>query len=422
MFSKKINMAVAFVAVLGTDLAAMQITVPYEPGFAAKNPKKINVAKSLVVAGGVCTLGAYVQKDKPSLLVLAGLGVGAFAVSYFYNNKYNGPQLVDSLLTNPQQSLNDIYKTRHEFDAEAQKEDLENEKDILKLTNKIDILVQKYEQKCPIFFFGECNSGGFFPCVFTRSLNPSYRKSFEGRVSKDLLSKINSRQNTQDSVVYTSFGCGGALSEMIILTKVLAKKPDACLDIHLIEGNNICYVKVIDYLNRLREITAQQKSFNADDVLLGNYIKSVIPEKEKKEKTEDELKLQIISNSLTIQKKYQQGIAWLTKTFPNARLSLYIHDFTDSYLEYLDKHNLAHADVVAAADIQDDMSHMRKGPENYLTLCKKTLDNKPEALNVWLAKDNFEKVGITSLSLQEVEGAEKAEFNGLSVYVTSEKL
>lgn len=206
------------------------------------------------------------------------------------------------------------------------------------------------------------------------------------------------------------------------MAKTLAKKPKAHLAIHLIEGNNTPYVTAVDFLGFSREITINQKPLNFDNSLSEYKQFMVSMGEELGCMTDDELHIQLVSNCMRIQKKNEQILAWLTKTFPDAKLSLFIHDFTDNYFNYLDKHKLPYADVVSAADIQDEMSLLRDSVTNYAKLCTKTLEKKPSAYNVWLAKQGYEKVSINSLSLNDLQGSEKIDLNGLSVYASIEEL
>ena len=349
-----------------------------------------------------------------SLLMVSGIELTAMEIA--------SPRLIDSLLNDPGQTIKSIYATRNEFTEQAKQEGLDKEKNVTKLLASLGSLSQQYEQKCPIFFLGECtDANDWFPCVFTRSLNPFYRKRFEEKVSQSLIEKITSNQ-IPGPINYTSFGCGGALPEMVILTKVLAQKPDACLNIHLIEGNNICYVSAVDHLNILREITPNQQLFTFDDKTIDNYIQIVKEKDGITDHDDNDIKVQLAENCFEVHKKYKQMITWLTQTFPHAKLSLFVHEFTDSYLDYLDKHNLSHADVVAAADIQDEMSYLRGGPKNYVKLCAKTLEKNKLASNAWLSKNGCENVAICSLSLLASEGAEKMDIDNLSVYSVDQKL
>lgn len=401
---------------------AMKIVDPYE----ARNVSSpvVNVVKSLLVAGGTCALGACVQRalEKPvSLFSLAAFGIVGGVVGYIYYDSCSHPELIDVLLTNPVVGLTNIYATNEKFCNELRQDGLEDEKNVLRLMERFEFFIKKYEQENPLFLLGECTQNGFFDCVFTRSINPSYREKFEKRVSQKLIEKISSNKQDEGAISYTSFGCGGALSEVIILAKALAKQPDAHLIIHLIEGNNIPYVTAADFLGVSREIKINQKSLNFDDKLT-EYKQFMVSKGEEIECTDNDLHIRLVSNCIKIQKKNEQILTWLTNTFPDAKLSLFIHEFTDNYFNYLDKHKLPYADVVSTADIQDEMSLLRGSVTNYAKLCIKTLEKKSNACNVWLAKDSCEKVSINSLSLINSQGAEKIDLNGLSVYALTEAL
>jgi hypothetical protein len=412
MLLKKINISLTFVMVLSANINAIQtspkynekeITSPYKPGFAARHHEAINTGKSLLVAGGTCALGALASGglgiSAGPILVSGGLGIRAFALSYLYHKRYNRQELVDSLLINPLQALDHMTGTENEFLAEVEKRDLINEKDMLKHVKQFELLAQKYEKKSPLLFFGECTDF----CWATRWKNPHYRNNFENQVSKNLVTKIESTKEAKETpITYTSFACGGALSEIIILTKTLAKKPNAHLTIHLIDLNHEHYVSFAKECGLSREINVGQTPIDFPHQLIDfphhqlNETIKKIPKKSwfsgffSTKNNDDEIKDTIFRDYFCTQKKYQHAIGWLTKTFPQAKLSLFIHDSTDSYLTYLDEHNLPHADVISAADFQDDIGSDTKAVNKYATLCSATENKKPNYNNTWLgvfAKD-----------------------------------
>ena len=331
-----------------------------------------------------------------------------------------------SLLVDPLRNLRVMNGVKDQFYAEVDYERLENELNIPILTSRLEQLFNKYEQECPLFMVDECTTEGEYnnedncnPCLFSREHN-SYRTEFEEMVSKKLVEKISLSHNRQEPINYTSFGCGDAFLETIIIAKALMHKPDACLNIHFIEGANRPYTSAADYLNVSREINTNQHMLNFGDRL--NAYAQQIKNKEKLNDSVDEVQSQIVYTSLLVQKKRQQILSWLTKIFPEAKLSLSLHDIVDNYFTYLDKNNLPHADVVAAADIQDWQSIMRKSVTHYVTLCTKTLEKKPDSCNVWLAKDPRDQVSIDCIAAQKTNGARTINLNGLLVYATAQKL
>jgi hypothetical protein len=335
-------------------------------------------------------------------------------------------EMVPYFLIDPVQALYVINSVKAKFYAAIDTEDLEKELNIPKLTSRLEELFDEYDKQSPLFMFDECtveseygNEQNASPCLFSRKCN-LYRQNFEECISRKLAEKKIAHQHLQVPVNYTSFGCGGAFSDLITITKVLLQEPDAHLIIHLIDGTHLPYTGAADYLNVSREITVDQKVLNFGDTL--NVYAQHVKNKEQLPDSVSEVESHIVYTSFLVQKQYQQMIRWLTKTFPESKLSLFIHSLTESYFDYLDVHNLPHADVVSAADIQDWMSLMRRGVISYVTLCIKTLEKKPDSCNVWLAKDPHDKVTIDFISANKTDGARTINLNDYCVYATAEDL
>jgi hypothetical protein len=329
-------------------------------------------------------------------------------------------------ITNPIEVIDGIRKTMREFSAEVQKL-AGDEKTFLK---SLALLMQKYEQQCPFFLLNECRAE---MCWASRKFNPHYRDSFEEQISNYLVAKTHSNNNV---VMYTSFASGDAFPEMVILAKTLAKKPDAHITIHLIDSNYKEYVALKNYFGLSREIIVDQGVTDCIDTLDRNTLDEYIKQRREKENnirlTDEQFRVAILNNYCITQKRFQQLKGWLAQTFPKARLSLFLHDSVEHYFEYMDKHNLPYADVIAAADIQIDKGMMPVSQrledylgmgiiEDYATLCTKTLEKKPDCYNAWLAIDagNAE---IFSFSPKEVKNAKKIDLgNGTFGYLVTVK-
>lgn len=74
-------------------------------------------------------------------------------------------------------------------------------------------------------------------------------------------------------------------------------------------------------------------------------------------------------------------VRWLRDTFPNAEISLALHESVSSYRKYIEKYNISAADVVSAIDLEDEESIKNKAVAAYIELCEKTLQDNPEASN-----------------------------------------
>ncbi len=401
MVTKKLSFFICSSILLLSFIAplnSMQVTQPYTPGMCAQYPTTTKIGTSLAVAGvaAALTVGSQKEVSSDSLKASLVVAIPVFCGSYLYQKILHKPNILDVLLTNPQSALDQIYQTRELFKNEALSQGLDKEMDTTILTQKTRNLVEKYEQKCPLLFVGECTTSY---CVFTRSNNPHLRAAYETKVSALLLEKI---QLNQGRVVHSAhFACGGALSDLVIVTKTLAQKPDAHVHIHLIDGNHTSYVACQDFFGNSHEIKDDQSS--ADNNRIQEYIdhlKTTAPN-EVKDKSDEQLKKQLIESNLIDAIKYQQLIKWLHYTFPGANISLSIHSIKDNYISYIEKNNIPYADVVTTADIQDGMSLLRYSPYNYAQLCAKILQHNPSSRNIWLGHNNKDAVGLFTISLED---------------------
>jgi hypothetical protein len=334
------------------------------------------------------------KKINVLVVILVVLSVQLVAMELIVSRQFT---TAHDFLKDSVKSLDEMNTIKDEFYAAVDKEKLESELDLPHLKNRLQLLFNEYEQKCPLFMIDECtdeadDGQNGFPCLFSRNCN-DYRNSFEERISQKLVEKIN---QATGSVTYTTFGCGGAFLELNAITKALMQCPRAHVNMHCIEGYNQSYIGAAGYLKITQEITLGQKMFDFGDTF-DSYAEQ-IKKQEKLPDSVDEIKSQVVYTSYLVQKKYQQMLAWLTKTFSEAKLSLFIHNIVNNYLTYLEIHNLPHADVVSAADIQDWVSMQNKAVSSYVLLCIKTLEKKPDSCNVWLAKDPRNVVAINTVS------------------------
>jgi hypothetical protein len=404
MLSKK-NVVFGFLAIVAIEqIDAMQITTRYEPGFVAKNSQAINIGKSLLCAG--CTYGLTVYGASETFLSM-GLSASALVASYCYGMRYNRLVLVDSLLIDPRESFKDMQRVHDAYFEHVKQTYLYGEMDAGMLTNELNRLSQQYEQKCPLFLVDECSSikKEKFSSVLSRNFNHVYKKCFEEKVSQHLVEKIISQQNVCRAISYVNVSCGGSLSALVILTKVLAERPNAWLHVHCIEDDNDHYVAVADLLGVSRAITSNQQALNCNDDKFEAYvqgIKLLVPF------TEAEVRGMLVYDCCTVGKKYTQMIKWLSHTFPKAKLSLLVHESCKSYFDYVNKHSLAVADVLSAVDIEDKISCHRTGcSHNYVKLCAEILKKNANASNVYLLENEEAEAIISWASLSPIDGADE---------------
>jgi hypothetical protein len=272
------------------------------------------------------------------------------------------------------------------------------------LTKIYTSLTEKYEHIFPLFLLNECtkeigNTETNDNCLLSRTYKPHYRNCFEKHASNLLIEKLQKSPN--QPVTYTSFGCGGAFQDLIIITKALIQQPKALLTIHLIDGVNTPYTSAVDFLNHTHEIKVEQNfTFGSQLAEYEQYAR----DKEKHDPaiqnfTQEALKLQLLDLCLSTQAKYKQFLSWLNKQFSQATISLYVHNQASNYCNFINENKCSHADVVTTVDIDDETSKETHSIQDYTALCLTTLTNNPTSVNAWLRKTNENSVGISAISL-----------------------
>lgn len=370
-----------------------QITTPYEGSIAAQHPALTKTIKSLVVglsAAAVTYCGQKLLNIEPNAKFTGS--VGAFSSLAYYFSNQNKPDLVDALLYDQQTALNYAQKIKRKLEKDGAEKKLNDPINAATAHRQIKELAQKYERDCPFFLLSECSQFGCYPCPLSRTYQPKYRNTFETKAVSLLLTQLNVNQRQTN---YTSFASGWGFQDLVILTKTLAKKPDANLAIHLIDIHNTKYVNFTESLNR-RQIT---KDFNVD----------VTPLMEQNSKIDINLLNDIRKNYISLEIANKQILSWLTKTFPNAQITLHIHENAQGYLNFLNKHNMEYPDVVATADIQDQVSLDNQAISDYKNLCVQTLQKKPTSDNVWLAHNTYKTASIITMNMKETSDAEEQE-------------
>jgi hypothetical protein len=325
-----------------------------------------------------------------------------------------------SLIADPVQYLNTINTSWDMFREETYMLEATHQHDLANLTQKYKELIRKHEQICPLFFLNECTKeeGNIQlnnNCLLSRTYKPHFRKMFEEYTSHLLIEKIQTSPTTP--VIYTGFGCGGAFQDLMIITKALMQQPQALLTIHLIDGETMPYVSAVNFLGYSREIKIDQ-IFN-----FGSRLTEYEQHARNKEKHDPEIQRmshQQLEQELTLlctdkEAKYKQFLSWFMRKFPLSHVSLYIHDHIFNYYDFIEKNNLAHADVVTTADIDDDESLKYESINHYANICLKTLNAKPTAKTAWLKKIDNDNVAILKSLLPKTKNATKIYFDGIQL-------
>lgn len=394
------------------------ITRPYSPAFADRYPVVWGLIKT-----GMCTTAAYClascQETVPTCgIVAGGLVVGGTmsAVSYA-RNKY---RFLNSLLLNPIAACNTIYKTHAAYgqalDRKVKEENLSSDEAQQRAVPIVLKLINSYEKICPVYFLGECVREDWWYCVLSRRFEPLYRESFEQNVVKTLLACLDSK--AERPVQYVGFGCGGAFQDFVIAVKTLAQKPDASLAIHLIDRKYTPCVACLGLLSDSHQIVPK--------IPIDYYrIMPLVKQRYKdewgaKDLPDVQFENAVIGESIRIEVRAKQFVSFLQKTFPRAHVELFLHSDKQDYLEYIEKHGSRYADVISAADIQDEMSLLTRGPLDYGLLCQRVLQQNPESRNYWLSR--WQNVTIEQLSLTESTNSKREKFDNVDLYVSSEIL
>ncbi len=306
-------------------------------------------------------------------------------------------KLVALLTIDSRKVLENVEQTRDRFYRELNSLDNGTNTELLFKT-----LLKKYEAECPIFMLGECNT----QCGLTRKHWPQYRAAFEERTSLLLLEKLQPGQ----TVHYAAFASGDLFQDLVVLSKTLKMKPDASIVINIVDNNLTPYVYCRDVSSTTREVqenyTLQTQPIRREIIEHARKVWSAA-------KFDDNSIIEEISNEcLNRETLLKQFLVTLKRNHPQANLTLFVHDSAQSYLDYIDKNQLPYPDVIATADIQDELSAMRGAAESYVSLCIKVLQKKPNASNVWLAHNYYvaNSAYLQSLSLEESTDAAKEAF------------
>lgn len=372
--------------IVGSDLV---VTKPYEPSLAVTCPL-VKMAGAAVVAAGLGVAAQHtISGTSDSKLLPLGLACAAAGAAKMHHSYRTC--LLDLLLTDPQKALGRTKKVSDAYSKEAKAELEHPTSDVVVLFKQI---VKKHEKNCPVFLLGECTGEDGGACCLSRAYCSKYRDQYELRVRDSLLEKL---QKSDDILQYVDFGSGGSFQTLVILARTLSKKPDSSLAVHLIDVKHTPYAVSRDTLQVNREVKLQ------DDYDLETIMPQLLQRSREewggKDQEDSELRNGILGGYNLIEERGKQMIGWLARTFPHAKLSLSLHESSQSYLNYLEKAGLPSPDVVSAADIQDEMSLMKGSMRNYGLLCRQALERKADSINWLLDKKSQTKGGLSQVSL-----------------------
>ncbi len=387
------------------------VTKPYKPGIRERYSTCYKATLTATCAlGGVCAYTNRANLGKTSCVLLGGASVA------YLHQMMRRRSLLDMLLTDPEAALDRAHAVGDKCAKEGER--------TAESPERTKNLINKFTQQYPIFLLGECTKEDWGHCLLSRRYESKYRQEFESRVVRSLRNKA---QLLERPVQYVGFGCGGIFQDHVILTKMLAQKPDAQLDVHLIDIKHIPYIKYRDLLDGMRSIDPQAP---ADPTSVMANLKRIVREDRAVPATmgDEELTRAIVNTCESIEAPARQSIAWLSKTFPHARLRLHIHDSMEGYYQHIERANIQSPDVIATADIQDEMSRRQSSTNDYAELCIRALQKNADADNIWLAKDAANTGAILmDIKIQEAPKSEKYDIklkdaSIVPAYITSQPI
>lgn len=376
------------------------ITKPHKPSLSSRYHTQFKAALTAIFAvGAVCVYANRQHLDKTSCAAL-----GCVSLSYVHQMTKK-QSLLDMLLTHPKAVLDSALALRYQCGEEEERTP--------ESPARAQNILNEFTKKNPLFLLGECTEQSGMHCLLSRRYEPKFRQEFESCVATSLNNKL---QSLNRPVQYVGFASGGMFQDLVILTKTLAAKPDARLDVHLIDRKYVAYVNCRDLLGNTRSIHPDIRT-NPTPVM--EDLKKIARSKGL-DISDEELTVALIKTCEECEAPARQSIAWLSKTFPQARLNFYLHDSSDSYAQYIKSTSTPKPDFIAAADMQDERSQV---VVDYAQLCAQN----PDADNMWLTRNNdYTGASLTSISLNETAGAEKEDIQvqgtSVPVYITTQPI
>lgn len=230
------------------------------------------------------------------------------------------------------------------------------------------MLVRQFQQRNPLFLLDECPNNDSDSCALNRKIYPQYRHAFE----QSVVNKIMHMQLVDNEPVqYVSFGSGGLFQDLMVIHKVLQKKPYANLAMHVIDIEYIPCVQMHDALGGNREVLP--------DVTEHPLVAAGAP-------CHSQIMHRTVICGLCIELMCKQFIQHLKKSFAQAQLSLRIYSDWKDYIDHIAQRNIPCADIIVAADIEDEHD---QAPKDFALLCKALSEKKPHASNILLAKSDY---------------------------------
>lgn len=390
----------------------MQVTQPYTVAYVpdcqeptiAQN-KQLPLGPLMVITGATSLTVAAVGSGP--CLNAVGATVAAFGATYIldiYKKWINTSSkalcapaeitLLDGLLSNPLRTLYYVNAIHHQCDLAFEESHLD-QLPIAVALSKYKNIITHYQKLCPFFLLFECftpadscldDLSDCLPvCTLNRREKNCYRAVYEKKVVDNLYQRLE--QNGSKKISLAIFGAGGLYQDLVILTKLLAKKPTAHIDMHIIDKGYVFYTNSCNTVARKKN--PKIDIYSPEHMLLGEKIEEYYKKKDlynNKDLIPAYHYIQL--QSLRLECHAKQYLTWLTTTFPGAQLSLSVYSDTKSFMQYLNDTKSAYPDLLTAADIEDESSVAQNAIADYVNLCVKTTQKNNNARNIWLSKYN----------------------------------
>lgn len=386
------------------------ITKPYVPSFVDRHNNAVNII-TWMGAGAVGAL-SLIKQDP----VYAATALCTAAYLWKYPRQL---RVVDSLLIDPANALKKANKGYVEFFYSINETGIQK-KSIETFHEEMKRLQLTGEKHSPIFLLNECTQKPFGPCFLSRTFDSKYRDYFNKKVCRKIISKLQK----QKSVHVVSFGAGELFHDLQLVVTICAQIPDAQIEIHSIDFENVPYALFRKIENNGYEISVQ------DGVNATSCLKK-ITEHLKKELNQEDAPLNrpeyLAQKCLLKDARFKQFLTFTQKTFPRAQIRLFAHSHYQYYLEYVKKH-VKQPDILTAVDIDDQKSRQTYSTEHYKKLCVELIKINPHCNNLWLVNATRKSLPqVYSISLENSPEAVQEEMKNdndpiVKMYISSETI
>lgn len=386
------------------------ITKPYTPSFIDQHYKKVSLFNWMAL--GALGATSLITKNQGT----GALALGAAAYLWKYPRQL---RVVDSLLIDPANALKKANKGYVEFFYSINETGIQK-KSIETFHEEMKRLQLKGEKHSPIFLLNECTQKPFGPCFLSRTFDSKYREYFNKKVCRKILSKLQK----QKSVHIVSFGAGELFHDLESVVTICAQIPDAQIEIHSIDFENVPYALFRKIENNGYEISVQ------DGVNATSCLKK-ITEHLRKELNQEDAPLNrpeyLAQQCLLKDARFKQFLTFAQKTFPRAQIRLFAHSHYQYYLEYVKKH-ATQPDILTAVDIDDQKSRQTYSTEHYKKLCVELIKINPHCDNLWLVNATRKALPqVYSISLESSPEAVQEEMKNdndpiVKMYISSETI